>query len=74
MCQIKSVHPALIAVWPPNNSDPAAHLYPALETSRASYDSPPLETSWASDDGWPLPINFGSRADGRMLGVGSSKL
>ncbi|KAH3895000.1 hypothetical protein DPMN_019160 [Dreissena polymorpha] len=53
MCQVKSVHPALIAIWP---------------------KCPNLETSWARDDGWPLPKNFGCRADGRMLGVGSSKL
>ncbi|KAH3711075.1 hypothetical protein DPMN_070575 [Dreissena polymorpha] len=23
MCQVKSVHPALIAIWPPNNADPS---------------------------------------------------
>ncbi|KAH3853632.1 hypothetical protein DPMN_096164 [Dreissena polymorpha] len=59
MFQMKSVHPALIAIWPPNNAVPAAHI------------CPPLETGWAM---WPLPMNFGSRADGRMLGVGSCKL
>ncbi|KAH3872093.1 hypothetical protein DPMN_035306 [Dreissena polymorpha] len=51
MCQIKSVHPALIAIWPPNNADPAAHLCHALETGRTSDDGHHLETGWASDDG-----------------------
>ncbi|KAH3850349.1 hypothetical protein DPMN_092758 [Dreissena polymorpha] len=63
MCQIKSFHPALIAIWPPNNADPAAHLYAAFETCRASYDSPPLETCWASAAGVVLPI----RAAGVVL-------
>ncbi|KAH3752653.1 hypothetical protein DPMN_187274 [Dreissena polymorpha] len=40
MCQIKSVHPALIAIWPPNNADPAAHICPLFETG------------WASDELW----------------------
>ncbi|KAH3812677.1 hypothetical protein DPMN_141115 [Dreissena polymorpha] len=26
MCQLKSVHPALIAICPPNNADPAAYM------------------------------------------------
>ncbi|KAH3772029.1 hypothetical protein DPMN_173360 [Dreissena polymorpha] len=54
MCRVKSVHPALIDIWPPNNADRAAHMPSPRNQLGQSLN---LETSWARDDGWPLPKN-----------------